>query len=134
MNETLTQLTQQLTSRLAAWLIPMLSALIATAIGSAVAKAALYAPWLDLSAVDALAIGAGVAGVLVSIAVGTFNALTNKLLKQGTAQVQATLNEALKLPDIPKGTVSVDGVAGVNTNTAAQVVVNALINALGKKP
>lgn len=132
MNSALTELVKGLTSKLATWLIPILSSFIATAIGAATAKAALAVPWLDLSSLDAVAIGAGVAGTLVGIIVGTLNGLTNRLLKQGTAEVQATLNQVLRLPDAPNAPLSLSGVAGVKTNEAAQIVVDKLLSLLLK--
>ena len=133
MNTAITALVKQLTSKLATWLIPILSSFIATAVGAATAKAALALPWLDLSQVDALAIGAGVAGTLVAIIVGTLNGLTTKLLKQGTAEVQATLNQVLTLPDVPNAPLNLNGVAGPKTNDAARAVVDKLLSLLPHK-
>jgi len=133
MNHTLTLLVQQLTSRLAMWLVPTLATVIASAIAAVVAWLALNAPWLDVSAVDAVAIAAAVAGVVVSIIVGTLNALTNKLLKAGTAEMQKTLNKVLTLSDVPAAPLSEDGVAGVNTNRGAKAVVTTLLTLMGRK-
>ncbi len=106
----------------------------AAILAAAVAKVATMIPWLDLSSIDAVAIAAAVAGTLVSIIVGTLNGLTTKLLKQGTAEMQATLNRVLKLPVVQADPLSVDGVAGVISNNGARSIVNTVLELLGKKP
>jgi hypothetical protein len=107
MNANIAQIVNVLTSRAANWLTPI----IAAAIGVGAAKVAAAAPWLDLSAIDAAAI----AGAIVAIIIGTINGLTNRLMTQGVASIQATTRELQRAnPDLSRGqmAVHVDGIPG----------------------
>jgi hypothetical protein len=119
------------TSSATNWLLPI----ILSAVTWVFSVTLVNAPFLaeSLASVDKEKLAAWLTGAIVATVLGLINGWTNSKLKEGTAQVQDTLNQVLKLPDVPNAPLNTSGVAGTKTNDAAKVVVDMLLGLIKKK-
>jgi hypothetical protein len=120
------------TSRATNWLLPI----ILSAVTWAISVTLVNAPFLaeSLASVNKEKLAAWLTGAIVATVLGLLNGWSNNTLKAGTAQVQDTLNQVLKLPEITNAPLDTNGLAGPKTNDAAKAVVDTLLGFLKKKP
>jgi hypothetical protein len=129
MNATAAQLLEFATTRSANWLLPIISAGVAWLL----AQGALHAPILaePLSQVDTASVSNFITGCIVALLMGYVNAKTNNKFKEGTADLQNTLNRALESIHPGERPLDPDGVPGPRTNSKAREVVTTLIKSVG---